>query len=230
MGSGAGERVLVVEDDPILGEVVDRYLRRAGFEVRSCADGADAVQISSSWRPDLVVLDLMLPGIHGLEVCERLRGERRVPIIMCTALGEEEHRVAGLEAGADDYVTKPFSPRELVLRVAAVLRRASPNTPPVGDAVLRAGRLALDLAARELTVSDRPVRLTSREFELLAHMMANPRRAFGRDELMEAVWGWTYGDSSTVTVHVRRLRLKVEPDPGEPCHLVTVAGGYRFDP
>jgi DNA-binding response OmpR family regulator len=223
-------RVLVVEDDPTVAEVVLAYLRRAEYQVEHAADGPAALQCAARAWPDLVVLDLMLPGIDGLEVCRRLRETAPVPVIMLTALGSENDRVVGLELGADDYVTKPFSPRELTLRVRSVLRRnAVPTTGPTE--VLRAGPLEVDLTAHRATRGGVELALTTREFDLLAFLLAHPGEAFTREALMRQVWGWEFGDQSTVTVHVRRLREKVEEDPGDPRLLVTVWGvGYRFDP
>jgi DNA-binding response OmpR family regulator len=233
-------RVLVVDDDPVIAEVVVDYLQHAGLEPRHAADGADALALAGEWRPDLVVLDLMLPGIDGLEVCRRLRkawdGPAPLPVIMLTALGEESDRVLGLETGADDYVTKPFSPRELTLRVQAVLRRAvSPVAPEAGATAtprpLRSGSLEIDVAARRARRDGAELVLTLREFDLLAFFMSHPGEAFNRAELMERVWGWSFGDQSTVTVHVRRLRDKVEEEPGSPVLLRTVRGvGYCWDP
>lgn len=208
---GAG--ILVVDDDPTVSDVVRRYLERAGFRVSLCADGATALDLFARQRPDLVVLDLMLPGMDGLEVCRRLRvraGE--VPIVMLTALGEEADRVVGLQLGADDYLTKPFSPRELVLRVQSVLRRVQRPAPPVAETLID-GDLRVDPARRVATLGAETLALTVREFDLLAYLMRHPGRAFSRADLLEAVWGWTFGDQSTVTVHVRRLREKMEPDP-----------------
>jgi DNA-binding response OmpR family regulator len=224
--------VLVVDDDPNVSDVVSRYLEREGFLVESVSDGRAALDRAIAGAPDLVVLDLMLPGMPGAEVCWRLRGATSVPIIMLTAKSEEHDRIAGLDLGADDYVTKPFSPRELTSRVKAVLRRAStaPHHSPDAPARLDAGRLVVDVAARQTWVDGRLVALTAKEFDLLAFLMRHPRRAFRRDELLEAVWGYAYGDTSTVTVHVRRLREKVEVDPSAPMHISTVWGvGYRFD-
>jgi two-component system response regulator ResD len=222
----------VVEDDRTVAEVVVGYLQRAGFEAQHAPDGQAALDLAERVPPDLVVLDLMLPGIDGLEVCRRLRKTSQVPVIMLTALGEESDRVLGLEVGADDYVTKPFSPRELVLRVQAVLRRgngAAPVSTP--STVLRSGDLTVDVTGHRATKGDQQLALTSREFDLLAFFLAHPSEAFTRAQLMERVWGWTYGDQSTVTVHVRRLREKVEDNPAAPTRLVTVWGvGYRFDP
>jgi two-component system, OmpR family, response regulator ResD len=225
-------RILLVEDDPTVAEVVVRYLEREGFAVEKVADGRDAVRVAGESLPDLVVLDLMLPGLNGLEVCRRLRTMAPVPVVMLTARSDEADLVGGLDLGADDYVTKPFSPRELTARVKAVLRRAQPPlAPEMSPGTIEAGALRVDLAAREVRLRDEVVTLTSREFELLAFMARHPRRAFRRDELLEQVWGYTYGDPSTVTVHVRRLREKVEHEPARPRHLVTVWGvGYRFDP
>ena len=229
-------RVLVVDDDATVAEVVVDYLRHAGLEPRHAADGAAALALAEEWRPDLVVLDLMLPGIGGLEVCRRLRDARGqqtpLPVIMLTALGGETDRVLGLETGADDYVTKPFSPRELALRVQAVLRRAS--APEAGPAAaqqpLRSGSIALDVAARRARRDDRELPLTVREFDLLAFFMSHPGQAFTRAELMKRVWGWSFGDQSTVTVHVRRVRDKVEAEPASPLLLRTVRGiGYCWD-
>ena len=231
-------RILVVDDDPIVAEVVVDYLRQAGLEPRHAADGQAALALAEEWRPDLVVLDLMLPGIDGLEVCRRLRkawdGQAALPVIMLTALGEENDRVLGLETGADDYVTKPFSPRELTLRVQAVLRRAAPAAPEAGVTAtprpLRSGGLEIDVAARRARRDGRELALTVREFDLLAFFMSHPGQAFTRAELMKRVWGWSFGDQSTVTVHVRRLRDKVEEEPASPVLLRTVRGiGYCWD-
>jgi two-component system, OmpR family, response regulator ResD len=228
-GPPAGPRVLVVDDDPTVAEVVSGYLDRAGYVVDRAGDGPDALARAAGHRPDLVVLDLMLPGMDGLEVCRRLRGQGPVPVIMLTARGDEEDRVLGLEVGADDYVTKPFSPRELVLRVGSVLRRAQPSAPRTE--VLRAAGLRLDPAARRATKDGTELALTIREFDLLAFFLRHPGRAFTREELMREVWGWDFGDLSTVTVHVRRLRGKAEDDPARPLLIQTVWGvGYRFEP
>jgi DNA-binding response OmpR family regulator len=223
-----GQRVLVVDDDPTVSDVVRRYLERAGLDVALAADGPAALESFAAVRPDLVVLDLMLPGIDGLEVCRRMRSaDPDVPVVMLTALGEEADRVTGLELGADDYVTKPFSPRELVLRVQSVLRRSA--RPPGPPETLTDGDLSVDVARRVATRGGVPLALTVREFDLLVFLMRNPGRAFTREQLLEAVWGWTFGDQSTVTVHVRRLREKVEGDPADPKRIVTVWGvGYRY--
>jgi DNA-binding response OmpR family regulator len=228
-------RVLVVEDDATVAEVVMRYLEREGFEVETVGDGLVALDRARAALPDAVVLDLMLPGLDGLEVCRRLRAVAPIPVIMLTARGEESDRVLGLELGADDYVTKPFSPRELTARVKSVLRRASGPLAAATLAgepqVLTAGNLEVDTSARDVRVGGALAALTAREFELLVFLMRRPRRVFRREELLEHVWGYTYGDTSTVTVHIRRLREKVEADPSAPVHLQTVWGvGYRFDP
>ncbi|MFG2038449.1 response regulator transcription factor [Dactylosporangium sp. NPDC048998] len=224
-----GQRVLVVDDDPTVSDVVRRYLEREDFSVRLAGDGQAALDAYRLERPDLVVLDLMLPGIDGLEVCRRLRTQDpALPIIMLTALGEESDRVLGLEIGADDYVTKPFSPRELVLRVQSVLRRSAPPQPQAGELV--DGDLRVDVARRVVTLRGRELALTVREFDLLVFLMRNPGRVLRRAELLEQVWGWTFGDQSTVTVHMRRLREKVEDDPAEPRRILTVWGvGYRYE-
>ncbi|MFD9907741.1 response regulator [Streptomyces sp. NPDC059063] len=226
---GTGSRVLVVDDDRTVAEVVTGYLERAGYAVDQAEDGPLALERAAHRRPDLVVLDLMLPGMDGLEVCRRLRARGPVPVIMLTARGDEDDRILGLEIGADDYVTKPFSPRELVLRVESVLRRGRVPAPTPG-ALLHAGGLTLDPAARRAAKNGAELSLTVREFDLLAFFLRHPRRAFGREELMREVWGWDFGDLSTVTVHVRRLRGKVEDDPAAPRLIRTVWGvGYRLD-
>jgi DNA-binding response OmpR family regulator len=225
-----GQSILVVDDDPTVSDVVRRYLERAGYQVRLAADGHGALASFARDRPDLVVLDLMLPGIDGLEVCRRLRtGADGVPIVMLTALGEESDRVLGLQLGADDYVTKPFSPRELVLRVQSVLRRSVARPAPVAESLVDDG-LELDVTRRIAKLDGAELSLTVREFDLLAFLMRNPGRAYRRGELLEAVWGWTFGDQSTVTVHVRRLREKIERDPASPRRILTVWGvGYRYE-
>lgn len=221
--------VLLVNDDDTVRAVVGDYLRRAGLDVVEASDGHEALGQAAARTPDAVVLDLMLPGIDGLEVFRRLRAQSiGIPVLMLTARGDEVDRVLGLEMGADDYVAKPFSPRELVLRVQALLRRAvaAPHRPgPVVD-----GDLVLDPGARTVTRGGESLPLTAREFDLLAHFLSAPGRAWSRQELMRQVWGWDFGDESTVTVHVRRLREKVETDAANPTRLVTVWGaGYRWD-
>ena len=223
-------RVLVVDDDPTVREVVVSYLKAAQHEVVEAEDGESVATIMREFPVDLVVLDLMLPGIDGLEVCRRLRSTSDVPVIMLTALGSETDRVVGLERGADDYVTKPFSPRELVLRVESVLRRAGDRSGPE-QGRLEDGDIVVDLARHEASLAGRPLALTTREFDLLRFLLAHPGVAFSREDLLQQVWGWSFGDHSTVTVHVRRLREKVERDPTMPERLVTVWGvGYRWEP
>jgi len=224
------QRILVVDDDPTVGEVVARYLEHAGYAVTVVADGQVALDKALADPPDLVVLDLMLPGLDGLEVFRRLRARFPVPVVMLTALGDESDRLVGLELGADDYVTKPFSPRELVLRVQSVLRRSNAVLPPSRGGVLCDGDLVVDVSAHEATRGGQPLGLTVREYDLLVFLLQHPREAFSREELLKRVWGWEYADHSTVTVHVRRLREKVEPDPRRPRRVVTVFGvGYRWD-
>ncbi|MGW2343415.1 response regulator transcription factor [Streptomyces sp. NPDC001661] len=226
---GGAARVLVVDDDPTVAEVVAGYLDRAGYRVDRADDGPAALARAAAHRPDLVVLDLMLPGMDGLEVCRRMRERGPVPVIMLTARGDEDDRILGLEVGADDYVTKPFSPRELVLRVESVLRRARPAA--VRQRPLHAAGLAVDPAARRVTRDGTELALTLREFDLLAFFLRHPGRAYSREDLMREVWGWEFGDLSTVTVHIRRLRGKVEDDPARPRLIQTVWGvGYRFEP
>jgi DNA-binding response OmpR family regulator len=222
--------VLVVDDDPTVSDVVRRYLERDGFVVESAADGAATLAAAAARPPDLVVLDLGLPGLDGLEVCRQLRSHGPVPIVMLTARGSETDRILGLELGADDYVTKPFSPRELVLRVQSVLRRAASPALQVPAGVLTDGGLVVDTAAHEVTIDGRRIALTTREYDLLVFFLRHPGEAFERTVLLELVWGWTYADATTVTVHVRRLREKVEVDPALPARIVTVWGvGYRYE-
>ncbi len=223
--------MLVVDDEPTIAEIVSRYLERAGYRTDVAHDGAQALAHAARGRPDLVVLDLMLPGLDGLEVMQRLREDPTPPgVILLTAKGEESDRVIGLRQGADDYVVKPFSPAELVARVDAVLRRV--ERPAERCEPLVAGDIRIDLAARRVTVEGEPVVLTQREFDLLLFMARHPHQAFSRNQLMDAVWQYSfYTDTSTVTVHIRRLRTKLERDPGHPRHLETVWGiGYRFAP
>jgi len=223
--------VLVVDDDPIISDVLSRYLVRAGHDVLTAHDGLGALDLVTRAEPELVVLDVMLPALDGFEVCRRLRSTSTVPIIMLTALGAENDRLAGLELGADDYIVKPFSPREVVLRVEAVLRRSRSQLVASAAEILRDGDLVLDLAAHDASLDGRVLALTTREFDLLAFLLRHPRRAFTREQLLEQVWQWHFGDVSTVTVHIRRLREKIEPDPAEPRRIVTVPRvGYRLDP
>lgn len=225
--------VLIVEDDPTVAEVVEGYLLREAHTTRWIADGTEAAAFLSTEEGralGLVILDIMLPGLDGLEICRRLRAESPdIPVIMLTALGEEDDRIAGLEVGADDYVTKPFSPRELILRVESVLRRVN-STPAVSSPLLTLGPLTVDVAARRACKNGVELNLTVRELDLLAYLMSNAGTAFTREQLMQAVWGWTFGDHSTVTVHVRRVREKIEDDAKAPRLIQTVWGvGYRMD-
>jgi DNA-binding response OmpR family regulator len=222
-------RILVIDDDPTMCEVVTRYLEREGFVLSHETDGTSGLRAALATLPDLVVLDLMLPGLDGVEVFRRMREVAPIPVVMLTARGDEDDRVAGLELGADDYVAKPFSPRELTARVRAVLRRANGGMSDGAAVTLRAGPLEIDVRSHEARRDGRQLALTAKEFDLLVHMMRHPNRAFRRSELLEAVWGYSYGDTATVTVHMRRLREKVEVDPSSPLHLQTVQGvGYRF--
>jgi DNA-binding response OmpR family regulator len=222
---------MVVDDDDAVASVVVSYLHRAGHATRRVADGAEALDAVTARQPDLMVLDVMLPGLDGLEVCRRVRASwPQLPVVMLTALAEPDDRIAGLELGADDYVTKPFSPRELVLRVESVLRRSGDAPQPVPSRVLTAGSLRVDVAARRATRDGAELALTVREFDLLTFLMSHPGQAFTREQLMREVWGWAFGDQSTVTVHVRRVREKVEPDPTNPTLIQTVWGvGYRLE-
>jgi DNA-binding response OmpR family regulator len=225
-------KVLVVDDEPTIGDVVSRYLERAGYQTEVAANGTRALEQAAADRPDVVVLDLMLPDIDGLEVMRRLRQQdrARTAIILLTARGEESDRVIGLRLGADDYVVKPFSPAELVARVDAMLRRLDPS--PATEAPLRFDQLEIDPGARQVRVDGQPVELTGREFDLLLFLARNPGQAFTREQLMDHVWQYSfYIDTSTVTVHIRRLRAKLEPDPSQPRFIETVWGyGYRFSP
>jgi len=220
--------VLVVDDEPIVREVVVRYLRREGFQTLEAGDGDSAREILERETPSLVVLDLMLPGTDGLALCQWIRGRSDLPVIMLTALGEESDRIVGLELGADDYITKPFSPRELTARVKTVLRRA--RSEWAGAELLRFGDVELDVAGRRATKGGEPLTLTAKEFDLLWFLARSPGRVFTRAQLMASVWGYEAAlDTGTVTVHVRRLREKIEDDPSRPRHLETVWGvGYRF--
>lgn len=222
-----GRRVLVVEDDPTVREVVSGYLRSAGLVVDEASDGFTAIHIAEQTPPDLVVLDRMLPGVDGLEVIRRLRRSRAVPIILLTALGATEDRIDGLEAGADDYLVKPFSPRELVLRVQSILRRSVDDLTP--EAPFQLGDFSVDPSNRTVVKKGRLLALTAREFDLLAFLLKHPNQVFSRQQLLKAVWQWDFGDLSTVTVHVRRVREKIEDDPTKPSYLSTVwAVGYRL--
>jgi len=223
--------VLVVDDEPMVREVLARYLEKNGFAVDTASDGVAALERFEAGRPDLVLLDLMLPGVDGLEVFRRIRAQAPAAVIMLTAKGDETDRVVGLELGADDYITKPFSPREVVARVRTVLRRVRPDVL-VPASPLRHGDLEIDYPRREVRLAGRPVKLTRKEFDLLLLLASRPGVTFTRSELLEQVWDFAWeGDTSTVTVHIRRLREKIEVDPSDPRRLITVWGiGYRFDP
>jgi len=222
--------VLVVDDEPTIREIVVGYLKREGYETLEAADGNRAREILEADAPNLVVLDLMLPGTDGLELCRWIRSRSKLPLIMLTARGEESDRIVGLELGADDYVTKPFSPRELTARVRTVLRRAEPAARE--EEQLTFDGLVLDAGSREVRINGKPVRLTAKEFDLLWFLASHPRRVFSRGDLMRCVWGYSAAlDTGTLTVHIRRLREKLEDDPSRPRRLETVWGiGYRFTP
>jgi DNA-binding response OmpR family regulator len=222
--------VLVVDDEPIVRDVVVRYLRRDGYRTLEAADGVRARELLEADPPSIVVLDLMLPGLDGLQLCRWIRERSDLPVIMLTARGEEADRIVGLELGADDYVTKPFSPRELAARVRTVLRRTDPSGTKSDR--LSFDWLVIDPVAREVTKDGRLLELTAKEFDLLVFLASHPRHVFSRDQLMDRVWGYEPAfDTGTVTVHVRRLREKIEDTPSRPCHLQTVWGvGYRFCP
>lgn len=229
--TGTDRRILVVEDEQMVAEVVERYLRRDGHNVRTVHDGNDALAEAARFEPDLIVLDVMLPGLDGFEVCRRIRERSQVPIVMLTARGEEVDKLVGLGIGADDYVTKPFSPRELAARVAVVLRRTERQGAADSES-LRFGDLRINARTRVAEDGRGVLGLTAREFDLLYHLARHPGQVFTRDQLMTAVWDYAYaGDTSTVTVHMRRLRSKLEIDPSRPRHLKTVWGvGYKFEP
>ena len=218
-------------DEPVVTEVVERYLRLEGYEVSLASDGAVALQLAQEWAPDLVILDIMLPAVDGLEVCRQIRNESQVPIIVLTARGDETDRVVGLELGADDYVAKPFSPRDLVARVKSVLRRASSGPAQALGGTLRFDDLSINPHTRSVTRSGKGADLTGKEFDLLLFLASHAGQVFTREQLMDNAWDYTYaGDSSTVTVHIRRLREKIEVKPVKPRHIKTVWGvGYKFE-
>ena len=222
--------ILVVDDEPVVRDVVVRYLQRDGFTTLEAGNGDDARAMIEDGDPSLVVLDVMLPGVDGLDLCRWIRGRSQLPVILLTARVDESDRIVGLELGADDYVTKPFSPRELTARVRAVLRRTEQVSAP--GARIAVGELVLDGAARRVTRAGESLALTLKEFDLLWFLASHPRHVFSREVLMERVWGYQAAyDTGTVTVHIRRLREKIESDPTEPHHLQTVWGvGYRFEP
>lgn len=226
--------ILVVEDEPNLLAALEYTLEQEGYEVLTAIDGDSGLHLARSRKPDLLVLDVMLPSLDGFEICRIIRHESSIPILMLTARGEEVDRVAGLELGADDYVTKPFSMRELLARIRSLLRRAlSPISTGSGNEseVLRSGDLTIDLASHSATLEDKPLDMKPREFSLLSLLAANRGRAFTRDQILERLWGYDYiGDSRTVDVHVRWLREKIEPEPSRPQRIITIRGvGYRFD-
>ena len=227
-------RVLVVDDEASLREVVAQYLTLDGFTVVQASDGPEALRLAEAQPPDLVVLDLMLPGLDGIEVCRRLRAQSAVPIVMLTARGEEADKLSGFDVGADDYVTKPFSPRELVVRVRAILRRVEATRVPamVLDDSLHVGSLVIHTQLRSVLRDGMPLEVTAKEFDLLHFLASHPNQVFTRQQLLDRVWDIGYfGDASTVTVHIRRLREKVELDPARPRHVKTVWGvGYKFEP
>lgn len=224
-------RILVVDDEQIVTEVVERYLQREGYEVKIAYDGAQALKIAREWNPHLIVLDLMLPEIDGLDVCRQLRQDSLVPIIMLTAKGEETDRVIGLELGADDYIVKPFSPREVAARVKSVLRRTADTNTQESDDRLCYGDLVINPKSREVTISERNISLTGREFDLLYFLASHPNQVFSREELMNQVWDYSYSaEYGTITVHIRRLRAKIEADPLKPRLIKTLWGvGYKFE-
>ncbi len=224
--------IAIVEDEPSISEVVSLYLKRAGFTVSAYADGLAAADAFANQLPDLVILDVMLPGMNGFTLTRNLRDRSDVPIILLTSRREEADRIAGLELGADDYVVKPFSPQELVSRVRAVLRRTRQSSEPVTDNALTFGDLSINPQTRLVTLSGQEILLTAKEFDMLYHLARHPRQVFTRDQLLESIWGMVeYIDPGTVTVHIRRLREKIEKDPATPARVITVWGvGYKFEP
>ncbi len=225
-------KVLVVDDEPTVREVVVGYLRRDGHDVAEAGDGTVALELLEADPPDLVVLDMMLPGVHGLDVLRRVRATSDIPVIMLTARAEESDRVAGLELGADDYVVKPFSPRELAARVNGVLRRTNGRQATSPGPIVH-GPLTVDPMSRQVTLDDRVIEMTPKEFDVLAFLAGSPRQVFSRAQLLESVWQSSpeWQDPATVTVHVRRIRNKIEDDPERPRWITTVWGvGYRFEP
>ena len=233
-GEAARRRVLVVDDETSVREVLGQYLHLDGYAVLEAADGIEALRVAEREPPDLVILDLMLPGMDGLEVCRRLRERSAVPILMLTARGDEMDKLEGFRAGTDDYVTKPFSPREVMMRVQAIMRRLDATSVPamVLADTLRVGSLVIRPKLRQAERDGEPLDLTAKEFDLLQFLASHPRQVFTRTQLLTTIWDFAYaGDPSTVTVHMRRLREKVERDPARPHHLKTVWGvGYKFEP
>ena len=225
-------KIVIVEDEPSISEIVSLYLNRAGYDVSCFADGTKALDSLTEQLPDLVILDVMLPGLDGFTLTRKLRDKSDIPIILLTSRREESDRIAGLELGADDYVVKPFSPQELVSRVRAVLRRARSNTDNVDSGILVFKKLSINPQTRDVSLNGQAVILTAKEFDLLYFMALHPRQVFTRDQLLENVWGFShYIDPGTITVHMRRLREKIEKDPTSPVTIVTVWGiGYKFEP
>lgn len=225
-------QIVIVEDEPSISEVVSLYLNRAGFEVITFSDGLSAFDHFAKKLPDLVILDVMLPGMDGFSLIRNIRDRSDVPVILLTSRREESDRIAGLELGADDYVVKPFSPQELVSRVRAVLRRTQSKTETLIQGIVQTGNLDINPQTREVLANGSEIVLTAKEFDLLYHLATHPRHVFSRDQLLESIWGLRdFIDPSTVTVHIRRLREKIEKDPTSPVHLVTVWGvGYKFEP
>jgi DNA-binding response OmpR family regulator len=225
-------QIVIVEDEPSISEVVSLYLKRAGFEVSTFSDGLLAFEQFEKILPDLVILDVMLPGMDGFSLIRSIRDRSDVPVILLTSRREESDRIAGLELGADDYVVKPFSPQELVSRVRAVLRRTQTKLESPSQGIIQAGNLNINPHTREVLINGNEIMLTAKEFDLLFHLATHPRQVFSRDQLLESVWGLhDFIDPSTVTVHIRRLREKIEKDPTSPLHLVTTWGvGYKFEP
>ena len=225
-------QIVIVEDEPNIREVVSLYLKRAGYTISSYADGLAALEALTSQLPDLVILDVMLPGLDGFSLTRKLRDRSDVPIILLTSRQEESDRIAGLELGADDYVVKPFSPQELVSRVRAVLRRARSAPETSAEGALTFADLSINPQTRLVSLDGQEILLTAREFDMLYHLARHPRQVFTRDQLLESIWGMSeYIDPGTVTVHIRRLREKIEKDPAAPARLVTIWGvGYKFEP
>ncbi len=234
MAEAPQRRVLVVDDEASVREVLAHYLTLEGCAVYQAVDGVEALTLARAVPPDIVILDLMLPGIDGVEVCRRLRATSAVPVVMLTARGDAMDKLEGFRAGTDDYVTKPFSPQEIVLRVRAILRRLEATSVPamVFDGTLHVGDLTISMQLRQVERAGAPIELTAKEFDLLHFLCSHPRQVFTRQQLLDAVWDFSYfGDASTVTVHIRRLREKVERDPARPQHIKTVWGvGYKFEP
>ncbi len=225
-------QIVIVEDEPSISEVISLYLSRAGYEVTTFSDGLAAFDYFAKMLPDLVILDVMLPGMDGFSLIRNIRDRSEVPVILLTSRREESDRIAGLELGADDYVVKPFSPQELVSRVRAVLRRTQSKTESPTHRIVQTGNLNINPQTREVSANGSEIILTAREFDLLYHLVTHPRQVFSRDQLLESIWGMhDFIDPSTVTVHIRRLREKIELDPTSPVHLVTAWGvGYKFEP